>query len=308
MKKRCSIVYVVFISIFIGINLNGQASITQRNDIGGRLGDKFLAIVKALWLGHKYNITYLYNPSDYYKYFDIHTMHNNGEITGFADINNEQSINTNSSQIYRIDYYFKCNNWHDFADFFDWQDLAADTVFRDKLRTLFHISSFVPEIVIPNDRISVAVHVRKGSGGDFELDPDPKKSREKIRNVVTVRMPRDEFYIKEIIHMSELFNDAPMYVFIFTDHKDPEKIVQRYKSRVNKPNIIFDCRKNNSHINDAAVMDLAEMLRFDCLIRSMSNFGQMAHVLGNYKCVIYPLHASKIDGKLVVDSIRVMKD
>ncbi len=288
---------IISLVLIFNIDLSAQAWITHRNDIGGRLGDKFLTITKTLWLARKYNLHFQYNPSDYYKPFTIHTNEPEKCSYPVLDINNENRINRNASSIYRTDYYFKCNKWRDSADFFAWQDLVDDSEFRDALRRKFRVSSFTPSINLPSDRISVALHVRKGSGGDLTLHPNPKISREKIRNVVTVRMPRDQFYIEQIKKMSELYGNAPMYVYIFTDHADPQKIKERYSKKVNKPNIIFDCRKGkNSHLNDAAVTDLCEMLRFDCLIRSMSNLGQMAHALGRYQSVIYPLHATKTNG------------
>lgn len=286
-----------------------QAYVTHRNDIGGRLGDKFITAVKALWLAHKYNLHYLYNPSDYYKLFKIHEEQSASCPYQPTNIDNENKISKNASAFYHIDYFFKCNNWPHYADLFAWDDLVCDTAFMGKIRDCFVVPSFVPRLEIPSDRLSVAVHVRKGSGGDLTLVADPKASRDRIRDVVTIRMPRDQFYVEQIAKLSELYGNPPMYVFIFTDHKDPQKIMMRYQAKINKANIQFDCRrKGNSHCNDFAVEDMCEMTRFDCLIRSMSNLGQMAHALGNYRCVIYPTHSVKVNGKIVVDRVRIMKN
>ena len=115
-----------------------------------------------------------------------------------------------------------------------------------------------------------------------------------------MKFPPDSYYIDQIKKLSLLFDDMPMYVYIFTDHPHPIQILNRYKSAIGKPNILYDCQKNS--VPDANLFqDFFAMTQYDCLIRGGSNFSQMVHLIGNFKIIIYLKDAKWHGNNMVLD-------
>ena len=109
----------------------------------------------------------------------------------------------------------------------------------------------------------------------------------------------DLFYIEMIKKVSELFNDEPLYVCIFTDYVNPWEIITTYKAKINKPNIIFDFKISKTNLEWINILDdFFTLTRFDCLIRSDSNFPIMASKLTRYKLQIAPYKVENLNGKI----------
>ena len=69
------------------------------------------------------------------------------------------------------------------------------------------------KVAIPENCISIAVHVRNGGG--FVVDTEQEKERCPLRFVP------DEFYIDQITRIADMFPEHNLYVHIFTDHLEP---------------------------------------------------------------------------------------
>src|SRR5439155_21357397 len=111
--------------------------------------------------------------------------------------------------------------------------------------------------------------------------------------------------IDQLIFLSELLNDQPLYVYIFTDDKDPLSLMHLYEKVINKPNIQFDCRKEKNQHNMNVLDDYWNMAQFDCLIRSSSLFSCSAQLLGNHKIIISAQHGEWIGDILVINKIGI---
>jgi len=122
-----------------------------------------------------------------------------------------------------------------------------------------------------------------------------------------LKFPPNEFYIEQIQRMSELLDDQPMYVHIFTDSTDPQAIADLFKKHVNKPNIEFGCRSQGNQQDANVLDDFFALTHFDYMIRGESNFSIMAERIGYFKIIIKPadfvwrrkaLKITKVDTKI----------
>jgi hypothetical protein len=195
-----------------------------------------------------------------------------------------------------------------------------EAMFLEHMRKMIAPRIKVNEIPLPKDRVTVAVHVRKGSGNDKPLISLQEYTPEDILNAQNkptpkgnyvdlsypAKFPPDQYYIDQIKSLSERFEDAPMYVYIFTDDQNPETIVERYKDRVNKPNIVFDSRENKNKYSRTFIEDFFSMMKFDCVIRPSSSFSAMAVVLGYCKLAISPKKTAWVGGILVVEEVQTI--
>ena len=54
------------------------------------------------------------------------------------------------------------------------------------------------------------------------------------------RFPPLQFYIDQIIKLSNDLGNPPLFISICTDDKNPEELVQTIRQKIDKPNIIID--------------------------------------------------------------------
>jgi len=160
--------------------------------------------------------------------------------------------------------------------------------FFTKMKDLIKPINKIEYIDLPKDKITVAVHVRRGGGYDKPLIYIDKKGKKKQRR--PLKFPPDEYYINQIKSLSSFFNNVPIHVHVFTDDQDPVKITNRYEKCINLSNITYSCRKTGNHHDKNIFDDLFNMAhKFDCLIRPSSNFSIIAHLLGDHRVVISPM-------------------
>ena len=257
---------------------------------GGRFGDNILAFAHTLYFSLQNNYELYLIPFHYsdqlildntiQKYTsDIEKKFKQKMI---VKPQNKISISQFQNTLFVIPYFpeafieYTKQQWPCF--FIDWENEA----FKNELRKLIAPKSKLNLIEPPQDMISVAVHLRKGGGYDDES---------KIQNsILMYKMPSDAYYINQIKNISILFDNAPMYVFLFTDDQDPQAIAKKYQEIIDTPTITFDFRRENQH--DTNVLeDFFSLLNFDILIRPESNFSIMAEKLGDYILVATPLNS-----------------
>lgn len=134
-------------------------------------------------------------------------------------------------------------------------------------------------IPLPQGVITVALHMRMG--GEFE------QFKKLFPQEISTRVPEESYYIEQLSRLSVTLGDKPLFVYIFTNHKKPQVLLEKVKKAVNKKNIEFTARDSSSsslHLLE----DLFSMARFDCLIRPNSAFSQIAQLIGDHKIIIYP--------------------
>ncbi|MGB8367544.1 MAG: hypothetical protein WCD44_04255, partial [Candidatus Babeliales bacterium] len=190
--------------------------------------------------------------------------------------------------------------------------MQEDEFFMKELKYMLQPVVKIPEIKLPSDTITVAVHIRKGGGYDQALSSLQYYKRDMIskRFYADKRWPRkfppEQYYADQIIKISELLSDQPLFIYIFTDDRNPTGLVNRIKKAVNKSNITYSCRSRGNTYKTHVVEDLYNMARFDCLIRSGSSFAVAAQLLGNHKIVIYPKSLQWEGRKLIANEVTIL--
>lgn len=307
------------ISVWLSIILSSQmitpyvqqepCSIT--NSSRGRFGDQLVTYFKVKWLAYKYGLKILYTPfkySDQLVLDDIEELCTREKIQKFQSIidfekpspnNNESQIIKKDGILYKTSLYCQVKHWSS----------KENKHFLDEIKKLIKPKKTLTTIELPNDRINVAVHVRKGGGYDRVLLSNPDAGRP---NVVysdiklPLKFPSDDYYIDQIKFISQYFKNKPLYVYIFTDDKNPAQLLQKYEQALNNNNIIFDCRKEDNHYDKNVLEDLFSMIKFDCLIRPSSSFSLIVELLGNHAVVIYPIEASIKDNKIIIEKVSII--
>lgn len=149
---------------------------------------------------------------------------------------------------------------------------------------------------LPKDRPTVAVHIRKGGGFDhpvlsqqYETDTPNIHAKGTFSDKnAPFKFPPEQYYADQIMLLHKLLDEQSIYVYVFTDDKDPKKIVHRLEKKINHPNITFDYRKEGNSHNANVIEDICAMSQFDYLIRSGSHFPWIAQMIGNHKAIVYP--------------------
>ena len=162
---------------------------------------------------------------------------------------------------------------------------------------------------IPENQITVALYIKKGFDEPvrsiqykdefIKILSNQIKKKAFIRETnhdFYLKFPPEQFYVDQLIKLSQLLNHVPLFVYVFTDGQNTSSIVQRLKKRVNYPNITFSCGQKDSvnrHKNkELIIQDLYNMSCFDCLIKNESMFTLAAQLIGDYKLVINPQGAA----------------
>jgi hypothetical protein len=303
-KKFLIVICLVFVSVPHSYCMPSAVTYTFS---GGRFGDNLLAYCHAKWIAYKYNIPLLYKQFEFSDQLVMHAleMHHSNELEQqFEHVITYSSdciIDVANGALYSIPFFPESIfNRYDtefpFLFMVDWHDSA----FKALLKTM--ICPIMPSrhYILPPDHVSVAVHVRKGTGWDI---PNYGIAPSQLCASHPLRFAPDSFYIEQLQRIARMFAHDHIYVYLFTDHNNPAELAHNYESAVGCDRMVFDCRteENNEFIN--VLDDFFALTQFDCLIRSDSNFSFMASRLGNYKIQISPWHGVVNDEETVVDEV-----
>jgi hypothetical protein len=319
-----------------------QASCVTYEFSGGRLGDNLLSYIHALWISYKYAIPLLYRPFEYSDKLQLHLHHTNldtltlesiDQIVNFSGLlgkYNDLPITDIPKTLYVIPYFPHCDS--DIRNRFhfdiDWNDKKFMALVRSALAPRIPIE----KLMVPKNYHLVALHVRTGEGYDKMLQKNvlPRGPREipeshRLKNYLRrsekgvpvsttlkyadqsfpLKFASDSYYVNQIIKLSELLNDEPLYVHIFTDSSCPEKIAELYTKLVNKPNITFGYRKQGNQHNAYVLEDFYALQECDYLIRGESNFSIVAGFMKDYKISIFPKTCSWTSDTLTIDQVEI---
>lgn len=153
--------------------------------------------------------------------------------------------------------------------------------FRNILKNLIAPCGQYMCMQLPDDVVTVAMHVRVGDGYDS------MKTRENAYE----KFPKEEFFIEAIKKLKHIFKNQYLYIYIFTDAYCPEDIKKRYEIIFASDSmLIFDARneKQEKPWDSYVLEDFFCMAKFDCLIRPRSSYSAIAQAIGNHKVILYP--------------------
>lgn len=316
-------------------SLESQNAVTCMHDWSGQLGDQLLMYINTKWFAYSLNLPFYYQPFPYSDRFQLCVKEQCFEpsmvlqyknIVGYQDPISKMSdvpVHIHKDTLYVVHFFFRLSHWRHWSkdnadDMASWTEIYTDPVFRNQLKEMIAPCDNLNLVYPPEDKISVAVHVRRqgprDAGSSFAsyetYDVTQLNHNEPIPHisytdrVFPLKCVPLQFYIDQIKRLSEMYNNEEMFVCIFTNDHDPEYVTTTIKNKVNKENITFDYRKGKDC--DNVVEDMFSMTNFDCLIRSRSNYSQICDFIGDYKVVIYPTEAHWVGGALVVDEVGII--
>ena len=261
-----------------------------------RFGDQLIAYMHAKWLSYRYQLPLLYKPfifshelllEQQEKLYDERdrrsriTLESPEEIAHYGQ---EDDLLFYVRYFPESPYEISHANWWTFP--IDWEDPGFISLLRASIRPKRPFS-YSP---LPEGRIAVAVHVRRGGGGHDPLV---------IQDHWPLKFVPDSFYISQIRALSELFPKKPLYVHLFTDDPDPEAIAHKYQKALEGLDILFYYTARGDTCESHVLEDLFNMMRYACLIRPDSNYSIVAEKLGDYTVVISPADWKR-EGKEVI--------
>lgn len=270
---------------------------------GGRFGDNLVAYIHAKWISYKFGMPLIYKPFWCSNKLALHAKEllYDREVHSYRAIlaiNKNLNFFKNLNILYDVPYFPESElevdvNYPKYFDI-DWKDKNFVVLLKQYIAPIIHIT----KINIPKDHISVAVHIRKGSGGDLISSQEIQD----LTRRMPLKFPPDSYYIQAIKKITEVLPNISIYICIFTDYIKPQEIAEFYKKEVNNQNIIFDYRTKNNYDEEDIVDDFFGLAQFDCLIRPDSNFSLIAEKLTDYKIVISPSKAIMQNGNTSIES------
>jgi hypothetical protein len=269
----------------------------------GRFGDKLICYLHAKWISYKYGLPLLYKPFPYSDQLALHKIEKRWSKRREDRFKHTQRLRSNEklrynrkNTLYIIPYFPEAANEREppsvFAYFpVDWKDAG----FRSLIRKMLKPRYVVPQIQLPKDRISVAVHVRHGGGFD----------NDRTRRRFPLKLPPEQFYAEQIGHLYEILGQSPLYVHIFTDYRRPAAIMKRLRSVHRDKDIVWNCRRDSNSEKLNVIQDFFEMTRFDCLIRPESNYSIVASKIADYRVMIKPTRFKRAGGLIEITEAEV---
>ncbi len=275
---------------------------------GGRLGDNLVAYSNALWVAYKREIPLVYFPFDNCERFTLSRIHDSywaakDKYSKIVKFDKDEKLDMSNLKIdentlYSIPFFPAFKREIIESDFFcafdvDWHDEG----FVAALRRGISLVDREPSLInFPEGRIPIALHIRTGEGFDpvYQLRTAYDQSSPR-------KFPPNSFFIEQLKHMSELLEDQPLYVHIFTDSSRPEYFAELLKKEVNKSNIIYGYRNKPGLVDD-----FFAMAQFKYFIRGESNFSFMASILAQYKICIVPAECVWKGRELIVTKSEVI--
>lgn len=314
-----------------------QSAVTYlgTDEWGGRLGDMLFMYIKAKWVAYQHKLPLLCRPFQYSDQLALHDREQH--LTEDVALNYKKKIITcyDGSEIvdpqrfstditfYQVHYYFNPPQWGEYQKKYDgqeimgWKEVYSNQEFIDELKKCIAPRNPLRLPPLPTDKVTVAVHIRTGGGYDNalgsrqlydiqELNPNEDMPPSGLADrSFPLKFPPLQYYVDQIKRVSEMCNDAPIYLYIYTDSKDPVSIMNLLEFAVNKGNITFDCRRKDNHHTNNVLEDMFDMARYECLIRSGSNYPQISQLIGNHRLVICPTSCKWVGSALVVDEIGI---
>jgi len=261
----------------------GEAFITKEWHGDDRLGDQIILYMTSQAIAKQFGFTYLHRPFDYSdqfllerdawcpenpeSYFD--EVVEVSDVTQFGKI--KRSITRKSDK--QVLYVVK---WSMLIALLSRQNKAFFRSMRKKMAPNFELQ----HARLPHNAVTVALHVRTGGGYDSEevMATFPNKFPDPVS-----ALP----YLNTVVNQA---GSKKVYVYVFTDDRDPLSIVQRIEPLLKRPNVVFDCRREGNAHDKNVLEDFFFMMKFDYLIRpSLSMFPRAVGLLGDFKRVfVYP--------------------
>lgn len=275
---------------------------------GGRFGDCLIAYCHAYWISYTLDLDFLYRP---FKYSDqllmdqTDTLYSEQLVKKYKQtlhINHALQQGVQPDTLYIVPYFPESHIERNdprcpFLFQVDWKNKDFIKALKKRIAPKYQLS--LPRL--PDDGVTIALHVRKGTGWDI---PQFAPTFEKLTEMHPLKWPPDSYYVEQIKKITEFFPTQKLYIYLFTDHDKPQEIIDTYQKIVNNPRIVWNCRQQENRQDLNVLEDFFALMQFDCLIRNDSNFSIIASKLGDYQILIAPWDSvKKSSGEIEISSI-----
>lgn len=309
---------------------NYSVWVTYAQD-GGRFGDQITNYLKALWISWKYDTPLVFRPFEYsnelvlgdfhptllddallqefsakLEYFTVFELEKSEKVFQYLETMPDHQEPAKQRLLWNIGLLTPFIEEH-FCEKLD------DERFRELLQILIKPNEPLKLVSLPEDRKTIAIHMRSGVGYDWESN---------IRNMPTKFVP-DTFYYGCLKQALMMFHDAPVFVHIFTDHPEPEvleaKLLAEVESWRVEKDILINCRRVGNFHADNVLEDFFSMMEFDCIIHPDSSLSQSASIIAGPLLEMRPSHWGEYrtdekgnpiydkNGKVIVDPLVVQR-
>ncbi len=299
------------ISLLLPILLISCMSPAQKSAItftgGDRLGDKLFTYCRAKWLAHTYDLTFLCPDFPFRSTLMLvdnelpYSKQNNKQFSHIKIIKRESDIVPGQEDtLYIMDFFMQLDIVPTVFDHRMLINFKNDPEFLSQLCASLAPRDSIDALTLPQDMPTIAVHVRRGGG--YYMDDDKAFKRWPLK------FPPDAYYIDQIKRIAARHDaDQPLYIYLFTDDKDPKAIVENYKEALQLPNLIFAYRDQNKY-QDHVLDDMFAMAQFDYLIRSNSQFTFISIIVGNHKLILSPYNATWHGDNVTIDRVWIIEN
>lgn len=269
--------WLLFYLSFIVAGLNAGG--VTYSFTGGRFGDNLVSYLHAKWFSYHYQVPLLYRPFPFSNFlvmdraeslFNLPLSICKPYTGGFVD----------TSHVYIVDYFPESAS-SQAPKFFpiEWKNKDFRQMAKEMVSPLIHLDLIYP----PQERISLALHVREGGG----FDPLP------ISYPHRLKLPQLHFYTECLKLVLELFPDRPLYCYVFTDSRDPKSLVEQIEAALpQESSIQFSYREWGNWHDKNVLEDFFSLFNFDILIRPESNFSIIPSRIHDYAAVFSPKEVS----------------
>ena len=331
MKRYLWLIGLWLIDLWSGILLGNERPCFTNNN-SGRIGNILLAYSKARWLAKTYEMPCYYQVPKQMEEVEIvvegarfpkYFRRAKKRETLVQYPQEIRPIKKNLKEVHCAYAFKKRVYGTEHGDISYFKGLLSDARLRDELRRDIHPCAAVQTIEVPEERLGVAVHIRSGSGDDtsrlspdfydvntfdeieYQKNVDFDKTQDGGRLDISYPLmaPPLQYYLDQITVLYELLERQPLYVFVYTDAKNPASIVAMLQKRL-EGDIVIASRIAH-HYSKTAVDDLFEMAQYDYLIRSCSTFAQFAQIIGRHKIIICPRYCAWNGHHLVITDTTI---
>lgn len=278
----------------------------------GRFGDQLISYLHASWVSHKTGFPIILQDfmyMDEMKLSDMHEKLSNRLYRRFkfhlkVYTNQQISFPINPGGLYIVPYHSDFR--HEAANnvtlekrhygylVVDW----TDQEFLEKVRTAVAPKREMPTLDLPDNRVTVAMHVRRGGGYDDRNGFNPTMA-------MPLKFPTDAFYLDAVRKISALTGGKPLYVHIFSDAAYPVVIAKKYEKELSDLDVMFGAREFDNAHDKNVLEDFYAMQQFDCLIYPESNYSYIPSRIWDYQIRISPNEAEVIDGRQQIVGMQI---
>jgi len=313
--SKIALYALLLLNIIYSDSINAHRSVVTYSFNGGRLGDNLLAYCHAKWISYLYDIQLLYRPFEYSEQMMMHLMEKplTNEIYAsynqIVDISQVGSftIDPDAGILYIIPYFpdsvIERTNPRFFYYFpIGWQDKKFKKIIKQMVCPIKRLE----RPTIPNGMLRVALHIRIGTG--FDIPSLADYQRLVAADFDQLKCPPFSYYTDQLKLLLKKFPNRPMYIYMFTDHTNPQELANYFEDQLNNKIVIHVREKGPSGHNCSVLEDLFAMADsecFDCIIRPDSNLSMVASRLGDHQLQISPWHCSIINNEYIIDQICI---